>query len=153
MKVAFYKGVHSGLPGIYNRGVQIWTKSQYSHCELIFSDGRSASASYMDGGVRFKNDIDFNPEKWDFIELPDSFEKAALKWFEDHEHAKYDLLGNLHFVIGFVPDDKWKFFCSEAVAAALGIENAWRYDPGDLYPVIKRMSELLMEKPTLPLAA
>jgi len=30
----------------------------------------------MDGGVRFKR-IDYDPDHWDFIELPDHLEPAA----------------------------------------------------------------------------
>jgi hypothetical protein len=140
-KVAFYKVNHTGIQGIYSRGVRLWTKTPYSHCELIFSDGMAASASFMDHGVRFKA-IEFDPAKWDFIDLPDYLEAKARQWFKDHEGQPYDLLGNLHFVIGVVGDDKNKWFCSEAVAAALGIDKAWRYDPGDLYPILKRISEM-----------
>ena len=142
-RVAFYKVNHTGIQGIYSRAVRWWTKTIYSHCELIFSNGQAASASFMDGGVRFKQ-IDFEPEKWDFIDLPDYLEPAARAWFVKYQGAKYDLLGNLHFVVGAVGDDDSKWFCSEAVAAALGIDKAYRYDPGDLYPILKRLSELTL---------
>lgn len=152
-QAAFYKVNHSGVQGIYSRGVRWWTKSKYSHCELIFSNGQAASASFIDGGVRFK-DIDFDPDKWDFITLPDSLEAAARNWFVKHQGEKYDLLGNLHFVIGAVGDDKDKWFCSEAMAAALGIADAWRFNPGDLYPILVHIAELLELPPaTPPLAA
>jgi hypothetical protein len=131
MRAAFYKGTHSGLPGVYNRLVRCWTKSAYSHVELVFSTGHAASSSYMDGGVRLKV-IDFDPAKWDFVELPAHLEKGAREWFEAHRGQKYDLLGNLHFVLSPVADDKRKWFCSESVAAALGLPDPWRYDPGTL---------------------
>jgi len=135
-KIAFYKGVHPGLPGIYNRLVQWWTKSPYSHCELVFSDGLSASSSFMDGGVRFKQ-INYSTDThWDFITLPNELEHAARKWFEDRVGAKYDLKGNLGFVIGAVHDSKDKFFCSEACAAALQLGQASLYSPATLYPLL-----------------
>ena len=68
MQVAFYKGTRSGIAGIYSRGVRFITKGKYSHCELIFSDGMSASASFMDGGVRFKR-IEYDPAHWDIIDV------------------------------------------------------------------------------------
>jgi hypothetical protein len=131
VKAAFYRGTRPGLPGIYNRGVRWWTRSPYSHCELIFNDGMAASSSFMDGGVRFKR-IDFDPEHWDFVDLPAHLEPTARAWFAAHAGQPYDLLGNLHFLLGPVADDKFKWFCSESIAAALGIADPWRYDPGVL---------------------
>lgn len=146
LRAAFYKVNHTGIQGIYSRGVRLWTKSPYSHCELIFSNGQAASASYMDGGVRFK-DIVFDDDKWDFIDLPPELENAARDWFVKHQGDAYDLLGNIHFVLSIIGDDNSKWFCSEAVAAALGIDKAYRYNPGDLYPILQRISELYF-KPT-----
>lgn len=131
MKIAFYRGTRPGLAGIYNRLVAWWTKSPYSHVELVLSTGRSWSASFEDGGVRSKL-IDFDPKKWDLVDVPAHLEPAAVAWFTQHRGAKYDLLGNLQFVIAPVGHSKKRWFCSEAVAAALGIPDPWRYDPGTL---------------------
>lgn len=137
MKAAFYKGTRPGLAGIYNRLVRWWTKSPYSHVELIFYEGKrlngslAASASNMDGGVRTKV-IEFDPDRWDFIELPDSLEDRAWQWFCKHDGAPYDLVGNLQFVLAPIPHSQLRWFCSEAVAAALGIPDPWRYSPGTL---------------------
>ena len=150
MRVAFYKGTKTGIPGIYNRGVRWWTIGKYSHCELIFKSGMSASSSFADGGVRYKF-IDYDPEKWDFIDLPDSFEDAARKWFDDHIGQEYDLMGNFHFVVSAVPDDKSKWFCNEAVGAALGIQESWRFYPDSFYIVVKSLSELSKQFTLAPL--
>ncbi|GAB3416604.1 hypothetical protein NX774_12265 [Massilia agilis] len=135
LRAAFYKGTHAGLPGLYNRLVRWWCKSAYSHVELIFANGLAASSSYMDGGVRFKA-IDFDPVRWDFVELPGYLEEAAWAWYASHLGQPYDLLGNLHFVVGGIGDDKRKWFCSESVAAALGLPDPWRYDPATLYSTL-----------------
>ncbi len=127
-KAAFYKGTKTGFPGIYNRLVRFIDRGPYSHVEMIFSDGMSASSSYMDGGVRFKR-IDFDPEHWDFIELPAEKEAEARRWFRDRIGSGYDLAGNMHFVFGPVPESKNKWFCSEATMAALGFTDPWRYGP------------------------
>lgn len=131
MRAAFYKGTHSGLPGVYNRAVRAWCRSPYSHVELVFSSGHCGSSSFMDGGVRLKV-IDFDPALWDFIDLPSEWECMAFQWFLDHRGAKYDLLGNLHFVISPIAGDGMRWFCSEAIAAALGMSEPWRYDPATL---------------------
>ncbi len=131
MIIAFYKSTPKGIKGLYNRLVRWWCRGTYSHCEILFSDGLCASSSFMDGGVRFKQ-INLNPHHWDFIRVPDWLERDARVWFATYEGCKYDVLGNLHFVVGLVADDKRKWFCSEAVAAALGVTEPWRFDPNSL---------------------
>jgi hypothetical protein len=140
LRAAFYKGTHAGLPGVYNRLVRWWTRSPYSHAELIFADGMAASSSYMDGGVRFKA-IDFDPALWDFVDLPDHLAPAAIDWFDAHLGDAYDLLGNLHFVVSPVCDDKRKWFCSEAIGAALGVPDPWRFDPGTLHAALSYFTQ------------
>jgi hypothetical protein len=136
LQAAFYKGTRSGLAGVYNRGVRLWTASEYSHCELSFVEGFSGSASYMDGGVRLKP-IDYDLEKWDLLDLPESFAKPAFEWFMRHRGEKYDLLGNLHFVVAPVMGGRDTWFCSEAIAAALGMSDPWRYDPATLHSALQ----------------
>jgi hypothetical protein len=90
----------------------------------------------MDGGVRFKT-IEFDPAHWDFIDIPDHYEPAALAWFTAHEGQGYDLMGNINFVAWMVPQDTSKWFCSESIAAALGIKDAWRYSPALLFSALE----------------
>lgn len=130
--IAFYKGTRPGVAGIYSWGVRRQTKGPYSHCEIVFSDGVSASSSFIDGGVRFKK-IEYNPKYWDFITIPGLSEEQARKWFEEHEGSKYDLLGNLHFVLPVIGDSKSRFSCAEAIASSIGMIDAWRYSPNSLY--------------------
>lgn len=139
-RLAFFKGTHAGMNGIYNRLVRARGRGLYSHVEMCFSDGVCASASYMDGGVRFKTMTlaDDDPD-WDFINLPVELEAAGRDWFTAHEGRAYDFWGNIALVIGFVGDSPDNWFCSEAVAAALGIEESWRLEPNALYVVVKRL--------------
>lgn len=130
-QAAFYKGTRPGLAGIYSRVVRWWTKSDYSHVELVLANRRAWSSSFEDGGVRAKL-IDFDPARWDLVDLPPALEQAAVAWFEAHRGAGYDLVGNLQFVLSPIPHSRRRWFCSEAVAAALGIPDPWRYSPGTL---------------------
>jgi hypothetical protein len=141
MRLAFYKGTRPGAAGVYNRGVRVVTKGKYSHCEAIFSDGMSASASFADAGVRFKL-IVYDPAHWDFIEIPDVFEPRIRKWFEDHDGDLYDVLGNVHFLVPFVGDSKFRWCCSEALGAAIGLIDAWRFHPNSLYAILKTFEQL-----------
>lgn len=141
MKAAFYKSTRPGMAGIYNRLVRWWERGPYSHCELVFSDDMAASSSYEDGGVRLKQ-IDFDPAHWDFIDLPDRLEPAARGWFEAQHGKAYDLLGNMRFLLGFMSDGRDKWFCSEAVAAALGMEEPWRYGPNGLAAALRNRATI-----------
>ena len=141
MRAAFYKGTRPKIQGLYNILVRAVTKGVYSHCELVFSDGQCASSSFIDGGVRFKR-IDFDSDHWDFIDLPDELEPKAREWFEKHNHQHYDILGNVRFVFWPVSEEKNKWFCSEAMAKALGLDQAWRYDPNTLYSTLKLLEKI-----------
>ena len=135
IQVAFYKG----RKRVFNRLVSWWLRGPYSHCELVLQtspDGVSlcASASFMDGGVRVKN-IVLDPEHWDLVMVEGS-PATAWQWAASHEEDGYDLLGLLGFVWRRQADDQSKWFCSEAVAAMLGLPKPWRFDPMVLHAAL-----------------
>jgi len=140
MKVGFYKGTRKGINGLYSRVVRFIEKGKYSHCELVFTKGDSASSSFIDDGVRFK-DIKYTSCDWDFVDVSWADEEYARNYFEEHEDEKYDLKGNLHFLIGIFGDSRDRKFCSEAVAEALGIRQAWLLAPNALYNVLVFINE------------
>jgi hypothetical protein len=135
MKVAFYKSKEK----LFNRFVAWWDDGPYSHCEVVLEeDGENktfASSSYLDGGVRTKTWIP-NPDSWDYLEVDCDLEYAK-QWFKDNDGKNYDVLGLLGFILRRGTQDQSKFFCSEAVAAALKMDEAWRYDPNILYLRLK----------------
>lgn len=138
MQAAFYKATRPGWQGIYSRAVRWIDRGPYSHCELVFSDGMSGSASYIDGGVRLKR-IDYDSDHWDFIDLPHSLEPYARDWFERNAGAPYDLMGNVRFVLPIVPASLSGWFCSEAMAAALKLKEPWRFGPNGLAALLPRL--------------
>jgi hypothetical protein len=138
MQAAFYSGTKPGFAGVYNRGVRWIESGSYSHTELVFSNGESASASFMDGGVRFK-DITYTSGNWDFVALPWADEAYARKYFEDRDEQKYDIRGNIHFILGFIKNNPEKQFCSGIVAGALQIPQYWWFAPNALHAVLTSM--------------
>ena len=136
MRAAFYKATRPGVQGIYSWAVRFVDRGPYSHCELIFSDGMSASASYIDKGVRLKR-IDYDDTHWDFIDLPPSMEPYARDWFEANKGAPYDLMGNVRFVLPWLADSERGWFCSEALGAALGWAEPWRFGPNGLSALLR----------------
>lgn len=136
MKVAFYKGTRPGLQGIFNVLVRWWTGGPYSHCEVIlieYPDGTvlCGSASQLDGGVRLKR-MALNPARWDVLSLPKGEEERVQAWFEQHLGRGYDYLGLLGFLVRPIKGRSKRWFCSEAVAAAVGMPEAWRFCPNTL---------------------
>ena len=133
MKVAFYKGKTK----LFNKLVCWWTKSDYSHCELVLDDGLSWSSSFSDGGIRYKL-IDYtkHPERWEFEEVGPMTPSIKAR-MDLHKGKKYDTLGLAGFVLGPVVDDKDKLFCSEAVADVMGYIDSWRFDPGVFRAILK----------------
>lgn len=141
MRAALYKATRPGIQGLYSRAARFVDRGPYSHCELIFTDGLSASASYIDKGVRIKR-IDYDPEHWDFVDLVGFDEKAARAWFEAHQGEPYDLPGNLQFIVWFVPAGYGKWFCSEAIMEALGFQDSWRFGPNGAAAALRRYCQL-----------
>ncbi|MEN9885692.1 MAG: hypothetical protein RL758_270 [Pseudomonadota bacterium] len=142
MKVALYKGTRPGAAGLYNRAIRAVTGQQYSHVELVFSDGMSGSSSFMDGGVRLKPINYTTQANWDFIDLPEGRfnEAAAREWFHVHARQGYDLPGAFHFFLALFPDDPNLWFCNEAVGASLGIEHPAMYHPGTFAALVRSMA-------------
>ena len=132
LNLALYKGTRPGFEGIQNRLGRFIDRGPYSHTELLFSDGLSASASFIDGGVRTKPIGYSSVGSWDFLPISDpagEIEKRALKWFLEHNGLKYDVWGNIRFATNFARDSPDKWFCSESCLAALGFPEAFRYGP------------------------
>jgi uncharacterized protein YycO len=149
MQIAFYKGEQtlSGMfqdllkdPGIFVAHVAICirTLSKYSHAELVI-DGKCWSSSERDNGVRGKV-INLDSGHWDVYPVAWQFDDPdkALTWFLDHDGAHYDWLGILRFVLPFVKQKDNEYFCSEAIAAALGVTDTYKLTPKDLLRFVVR---------------
>ena len=126
MKLALYKG--KGQVG--NALIRWWTRSPYSHCEIVIGD-LSHSSSLMDGGVRAKQ-IEFNADHWDFVELPWGDKLDALLLYGQTKGEPYGWLDLLWRQVLNRPGDSRGWFCSEWCAAALGLPNPQLYSPATL---------------------
>lgn len=125
-----YLALYKGKGTFFNRLIRLWTRSAFSHCELVMPDGRWLSASATDGGVRAKQ-IELNPDHWVLIPLPWAEAQLIERVFTVNEGKGYDWLGIL--ASQFLPlaiDDKRRMFCSEFCAAALGFDTPQRFSPG-----------------------
>lgn len=152
MQVAFYKG----RKRLFNRITSWWLRGAYSHCELILGVNAAgqaicASSSFMDAGVRIKH-MELDPAHWDLVDVAGSLDDA-WQWERDHDGQGYDLLGLAGFVARVLGHDKGKWVCSEAVAAMLGIPDAWRFDPCSLWAALTRRPPSSASTSTQPASA
>lgn len=138
MKVAFYKA--KGIVG--NALVRWWTKSAYSHCELVLPSGECVSSSLMDGGVRTKM-IDLDPAKWDVIDVPWANEVTVMFHLGRTDGQPYDwwaMIGSMLF--NRRSHATKAAFCSEWCAEALALPNPEIHNPQTLYELCLRINAL-----------
>jgi len=135
IKVAFYKGASNANGSFFSKLISFWTKSKYTHTELILSDGYMYSSSYVENCVR-KKKHKFNTEKWDYLNIEISNEKNILEFFEMTKGSKYDKIGILGFIIP-LKDRTKEWFCSEWVSNALkisSIKELFNQEPSKISP-------------------
>jgi hypothetical protein len=151
IKIAFYKG--RGL--LRDRFIRWWTKSPYSHTELVLPNGEGWIGIYPPDSPRVRlrtTPEDFRVDEWDFINLHATREQvdAVLSFYNKTAGQPYDWVGMiLSHVTPFriKRNDKW--YCSEWVAYALevsGIINGKytelyrrnRLPPNVLYDIVLR---------------
>ena len=71
---------------------------------------------------------------WDVVEVPGDAMRA-LMWFQAHQGQPYDWWGVLRFALPVLRQRPREWFCSEAVAAMLGMGDGDGVTPGDLWEV------------------
>ena len=132
MKIIFYKAKNGTL---FDKFISLLSFSEYSHCELLFSDGLCMSASSRDGGVRIKKiEID---EHWDVYDLPEGYydEKAIRYWFASNIDDTYDWAGAVGSLVRLDLTTEDKKFCSYVCAICLGLDPI--VTPGRLFKKLK----------------
>jgi hypothetical protein len=146
MKFAFYRGQY----GTHLDHLITWrTNGPYSHCEAVIEERggnlcHCASSSIQDGGVRFK-DIALDAAKWDVIEVAAVDVKGVLTWFTANEGLPYDAKGAMNFLFPMGEEVKG-YFCSEAIAEAIGMKDAWRFEPNALAAVLELLGGIWVSR-------
>ncbi|HCT54552.1 MAG TPA: hypothetical protein DF712_19075 [Balneola sp.] len=139
--VALYKGKGN----IINAIVRRWTKSQYSHAELILNDKNTwiGISPFIKSKITDRKNVQYNAENWDFYEIPVTEEqhKAILEFYDITQGATYDWIGMLlSQFLSFRIKQKYKWYCSEWILYALRISCIvdWKiikiFDQSDLSP-------------------
>ena len=150
VKVAFYKGKGSWK----NKIIRWWTKSQYSHAELIMPDHFTwiTITPFRNSTVSSRIQTEYDIENWDFLSLEVNEDQVQIinDFFDETKGCRYDWWGMI--LSQFLPfrikrTNRW--YCSEWIAYALRIACVfdWRiikiYDRKDLSPAV--LNNLIME--------
>jgi len=156
VKVAFYKGEGNWK----NKVIRWWTKSPYSHAELILPDEITwvSISPFLTAKVasRIRHEV-HNLEDWDFLSFELSWREPVQKYqinqlysfIEETTGDKYDWLGMIMsqmFPYLIKHRDRW--YCSEWIAHALVKARIVQWDslqiyrtpnlsPGKLYEILK----------------
>jgi hypothetical protein len=132
VKIAFYIAKYGNW---YDTIISFLTKSKYSHCEMVFSDGMCASSSPRDNGVRFKK-IDLTNGKWDVFDFKVALPEAAIRrWFINNDGDKYHWLGAVGSFINIDFYSSKKKFCSQACGIVLNRKR--NQTPEELFQDLK----------------
>lgn len=140
MYLAFYKA-----PGdMSDKLIRWWTKSKYSHVELVTDDYSTMySSSGMDGGVR-KKPHQYDTDIWTYVEVSVS-EELVKDIFSETNGFKYDWFGILGFILP-LQDRTNRWFCSEWCSNVLKcggdkrmyLQEPSKLSPGKLYNLVKK---------------
>lgn len=140
MKIAFYKGKGT----LVDRMIRWWQRGPYSHVEAVLAengDGTFECASSVhSAGVRIAT-ITLPPDEWDVLDMPADVD-AVRAWFTAHAGLRYDYLGILGFVVRPVGGEPRHYFCSEAVATALRLDEPFRLDPNALGDLVRDLAHV-----------
>ncbi len=138
MKVAFYKARGT----LVDRAIRWWQRGPYSHVEAVLADNGDGTfecaSSVRSAGVRVAP-ITLPSSDWDILDISADVD-AVRAWFTAHAGARYDWMGIFGFVMRPIGGEPGRYFCSEAIASALGIGEPWRLDPNALADVVRSVT-------------
>jgi len=150
IRVAFYKG----CDGWWNSIVRWWTKSEYSHAELVMPDETTwiSISPFLSSRVESREKKEYDENLWDFIDFFIS-EKEYFEiedFYEETKGSKYDWVGMIMSQLlpsGLKLTNVKKWYCSEWIAHALSAADVipWKkfklyekkdISPGALYKIV-----------------
>lgn len=143
IKIAFFVGKGNWK----NKVIRWWTKSPFSHVELVLPDEKTwiSISPFLTSKVAARVKEHISRDNWKFVEIEVTEQqvKVIKEFYEFTEGCRYDWIGML--LSQFLPfhiKRRNKWYCSEWIAYALRISCVidWRlikiYDRCDLSPAV-----------------
>ena len=157
IRIAFFKGNNHEF---HHRFIRWWTKSQYSHTEIVLDNDMWISISpflYARVAARVRTSV--NTEEWDYLDFHlTAGEFQVLKNFISETTGDgYDWIGMLiSQLVPFIVKGKGKWYCSQWVFAALSYAGVVKsrstkiletpdLSPGKLYEILSQVADLPIE--------
>lgn len=150
IRIAFYKGDGSWWNGV----VKWWTKSQYSHAELVMPDEITwiSISPFLTSRVESREKKEYDENSWDFIDffISEKEYHEIEDFYEETKGSKYDWAGMLLsqiLPVKYRIKNVNKWYCSEWIAHALRAADVihWKkfkiyshcdLSPGTLYKIV-----------------
>ena len=142
IKIAFFKGEKKRF---LHRFIRWWTKSQYSHAELVLPDNETWAgiSPFLSSRVSTrKKDPEECKDNWDFLDFTLNWRKPVReyqinqldKFIKKTKGAKYDWTGLIiSNTTPYLVKKRDKWYCSEWIAHALVNARIVMWDDMDLY--------------------
>ena len=134
IKVAFYHGKGNFI----NKLVRWWTKSDFSHAELILPDGITwvGISPFKTSKISAVISPIYDESDWKFVSIKVNEKQLYLinQFFEMTKGCRYDWWGMiLSHLFPLNIKRKGKWYCSEWIAYALRISNVVKWDVIKVY--------------------
>ena len=133
ISIAFFKGGDN----LFHKIVRWWTKSPYSHAELIMPTGEWISISpFLAKQVESRTGPEAPMSQWDFIEIEVNDKKieSLERFYELTKGQKYDWFGMIASQLLPVHiKGRSRWYCSEWIAYALRISGILKWDRIQIY--------------------
>lgn len=163
IKIAFFKGSRHKF---HHRFIRWWTKSPYSHAEIVLDNGQTwiAISPFVFTGVAARIRTSVPDDEWDYLEFHITPEELyALKDFvAETTSDSYDWFGMiLSQITPFIVKGKGKWYCSSWISHALvhagivrlkrlGIYEIANLHPGKLYEILSQIASIPRENTNEP---
>jgi len=133
ISIAFFKGGDN----LFHKIVRWWTKSPYSHAELIMPTGEWISISpFLAKQVESRTGPNSPMCEWDFVEIEVNEKKieSLERFYELTKGQKYDWFGMIASqLLPFHVKARGRWYCSEWITYALRISGILKWDRVQLY--------------------
>ena len=119
--LAFKKTDSKGKVGLFSKLIKWWTKSDYSHVEIILREKWISSNSHL-GGVTVR-ELGPLKDNWDYVEVKVNGmrERPVNEFIESQSDKKYDWSGIVWAQVFHITrgERQNKWFCSEICSEIL----------------------------------